>query len=554
MKPLRRFYPGEWTRRNVQFAAIITMVTAVILLRAGMAWAAGTVTSCTETNLRAALAGGGIVTFACDGMINLTSTISNSIDTVLDATGHQITLSGNNAVGVFYVAPNVNFSLTNLSIVNGSNSSGAGIFNNGGQVSVIGCRFIANCAQGINAVSTNTPPAVCGGAVYNSGSFNGSNCAFISNSVVGASGGQGGLLYGYYGGPGGAGGNGSGGAIGNFGSLILTACLLANNSAMGGVGGAGGNGSFGGITGGTGGQAGIGGDGDGGALFNHGFAFLGNDTLALNLGAGGPGGQGGNGGLAGSPDYRAGNGGNGGNGGRSYAAIYDADGQCYLTNCSVALNSAAPGTGGSGGGAGAGPGGGYPGVDGSPGASGAAGSGLMASGTFCLNTLLSGNTPVNAAGTVSDAGCNLSSDASIALTGTGSRTNINLLLGPLANNGGPTLTMALLPGSPAIDAGSAIGTPLTDQRGVARPQGPGVDIGAFEYQYVPVFTEMGLPNVTNCLLQGAGCWSNQSFTLQISSNLLTWSDATNGTAGTNGLFQIVVPVSRQYPARFYRLK
>lgn len=52
------------------------------------------------------------------------------------------------------------------------------------------------------------------------------------------------------------------------------------------------------------------------------------------------------------------------------------------------------------------------------------------------------------------------------------------LLGPLADNGGPTWTHALLPGSPAIDAAGA--GPVTDQRGIARPQGVAPDIGAYE--------------------------------------------------------------------------
>jgi hypothetical protein len=42
-------------------------------------------------------------------------------------------------------------------------------------------------------------------------------------------------------------------------------------------------------------------------------------------------------------------------------------------------------------------------------------------------------------------------------------------LGPLADNGGPTPTHALLPGSPAIDAGDDVDCPPADQRGVARP-------------------------------------------------------------------------------------
>jgi hypothetical protein len=59
-------------------------------------------------------------------------------------------------------------------------------------------------------------------------------------------------------------------------------------------------------------------------------------------------------------------------------------------------------------------------------------------------------------------------------------TNTDPLLGTLADNGGPTSTMALLPGSPAIDAGAAVAGVTTDQRGISRPQGAAPDIGAFE--------------------------------------------------------------------------
>ncbi len=55
------------------------------------------------------------------------------------------------------------------------------------------------------------------------------------------------------------------------------------------------------------------------------------------------------------------------------------------------------------------------------------------------------------------------------------------LLGPLADNGGLTRTHALLPGSSAIDRGTNTGAPATDQRGVSRPRGLGVDIGAYEF-------------------------------------------------------------------------
>jgi hypothetical protein len=50
----------------------------------------------------------------------------------------------------------------------------------------------------------------------------------------------------------------------------------------------------------------------------------------------------------------------------------------------------------------------------------------------------------------------------------------------LQNNGGTTLTHALLAGSPAIDARPGNAAPNFDQRGVTRPQGTAEDIGAFE--------------------------------------------------------------------------
>src|SRR4051812_10653953 len=61
-------------------------------------------------------------------------------------------------------------------------------------------------------------------------------------------------------------------------------------------------------------------------------------------------------------------------------------------------------------------------------------------------------------------------------------TAIDPKLGALALNGGPTRTHALLAGSPAIDAASATNCPAADQRGVARPQGGGCDMGSYEKQ------------------------------------------------------------------------
>ena len=66
--------------------------------------------------------------------------------------------------------------------------------------------------------------------------------------------------------------------------------------------------------------------------------------------------------------------------------------------------------------------------------------------------------------------------------GSNNLRDLDTLLGALADNGGPTPTHKLLPGSPAINEGAA-GTVTYDQRGVPRDQGNAPDIGAFEMPY-----------------------------------------------------------------------
>jgi hypothetical protein len=76
---------------------------------------------------------------------------------------------------------------------------------------------------------------------------------------------------------------------------------------------------------------------------------------------------------------------------------------------------------------------------------------------------------------------------------------IDPLLGPLQNNGGRTATHALLPGSPALDTGGPA-CAATDQRGVARPQGPACDIGAFEFEPADADGDGISDSLDNCLL------------------------------------------------------
>ncbi|MCI5160900.1 MAG: hypothetical protein D3917_02535 [Candidatus Electrothrix sp. AX5] len=75
-----------------------------------------------------------------------------------------------------------------------------------------------------------------------------------------------------------------------------------------------------------------------------------------------------------------------------------------------------------------------------------------------------------------------SSDVSVTGDSTLPTALTNILETTLANNGGPTKTHALVPGSPAIDLDMACSTGLsTDQRGARRPVGRGCDAGAFEF-------------------------------------------------------------------------
>ena len=74
---------------------------------------------------------------------------------------------------------------------------------------------------------------------------------------------------------------------------------------------------------------------------------------------------------------------------------------------------------------------------------------------------------------------NLFSDGS-CFVGSTDLVTANVGIGPLADNGGPTFTHALLPGSPAIDAADNAACSATDQRGITRPQGAQCDIGSYE--------------------------------------------------------------------------
>jgi hypothetical protein len=114
--------------------------------------------------------------------------------------------------------------------------------------------------------------------------------------------------------------------------------------------------------------------------------------------------------------------------------------------------------------------------------SGASGGGIGNGSALELTaTIVAENDGGNCDGQVGDGGFNLENGSSCGFAKHAVKGNP--LLAPLADDGGLTPTMALKPGSPAINrvgANNAACRGLQDQRKVSRPQGPRCDIGAFE--------------------------------------------------------------------------
>jgi hypothetical protein len=149
------------------------------------------------------------------------------------------------------------------------------------------------------------------------------------------------------------------------------------------------------------------------------------------------------------------------------------------------------------------------------------------------NSIIAGNTYVAsgvttkrncgpiAGGGITSLGHNLDSGTDCHLAGPGDLSRTDPRLGPLRDNGGPKLTLALPPGSPALDRVPAgAGCAATDQRGVARPQGPACDIGAFELPVVPAnvrppaISGSAVAGRTLTAAHGAWAWGATALALQ----------------------------------------
>ena len=237
----------------------------------------------------------------------------------------------------------------------------------------------------------------------------------------------------------------SGGGIFNRGTLTLTNSTVSGNTADGAGGGISNSGEAtltnSTVSGNTAAQ--------GGGIENRGTLTLTNSTVTGNMSlAGGGGILNLSGTLTLTNSTVSGNTADGAGGGISNS------GEATLTNSTVSGNAAAFDSGGI----------------------------LHLDGPLTLkNSIIAGNSAPDCDGlAVTSLGNNIDGDSTCNLAGPDDQPGVDPLLGPLADNGGPTQTQALLAGSPAINAGDDTAALAIDQRGFPRV---GVsDIGAFEFQ------------------------------------------------------------------------
>ena len=612
-----------------------------------------------EASLRAAIALGGWVGLGFNGTITITNTIAISNNVILDGSRVAATISGGNAVRLFYVAPGASLSVTNLTLANGScivtngTADAGAIYNDGGIVALTGCTLTNNSAQSL--VKGYWPTLARGGAIFNNGGVVLLNQSGISNNAaigerIGTD--LGGALYNNNGTVTimgcnvssnvclGLSGDGMGLAMGGAafqasGSLTVSNSVFALNQAIGGSfiafpGGTPSSPAYGGALAAAGGSVTIdhsqfcaniarGGDASrsgnagpaaGGAVYStsaltvRDSSFFGNQSLAGNntpvnsttsAGIAAFGGAIYNSGMAvlnrcsvysnyvqgGTAFYvySPPNGGDAFGGG-----IFNAS-QLAATNCTIAFNSASGGNGGvinyrdhgQGGNA---VGGGVfnntnatfiamnltiagngcwspPGFLNYPSDNIAAGAEIAnTNGMLRLhNSIIAyGGYSSNAYGSITDDGYNICSDGSANFSSGSSFNSTNPQLAPLANYGGPTLCMALLPASPAIDSGDPLNFPPTDQRGYVRPFGSGPDMGAYEFgASQPGALQLNIAPTTGAVVLSFLTSVPGSYHLQASTNLTTWTDLT-----TYGPFasatNISQTISRQaFNALYFRL-
>lgn len=407
--------------------------------------------------------GGGLASLTASGNVNISNSKLTGNTAAGGNGGNFNNGAGSNARGgsIYFEGGTLNISGSRIdnSAANGGNggnqdqngqtnggfggfAQGGGVYVGGGVATIDKTTFESTVAKGGNSGTggNGSEPAgpADGGGMYSLGNVTVRNSTF---HLAGATGGNSGNTFGStcLGGHTSldAGGARGGAIFADGGSLIVDTATFANNFTLGG------NGGNGGQIGGGCGAHGKGGLAFGGAITNNAATVnIKHTTLSLNNAQAGNTGV--NQGGANKPPQLVAEGSGGG--------IRVGPGSVTLENTIVAGNTAANGTGD---------------------ASGAPTAGPNVDGTITSN----GH---NLLGVATDAG---------GFSGSGDKTGANPMLAALADNGGPTHTMALSAGSAAIDAGVAAGATL-DQRGLTRTvNDPGVpnaatsdgtDIGAFE--------------------------------------------------------------------------
>ena len=470
-------------------------ILIVTTFSASPAHADAVVTSCTRGAFNTALATGGKITFDCGAgphtiLLGLPSPISSGKITI-DG-GGTITLKASNT-NHFKVSDGATLELVNITLTNGKAMSG-GAIENSGTTSVTGVTFANNTAteeggaifnKGALTVSkstfTNNTATQGGGAILNRGMLTVRQSAFTQNIAAG----------------GGAIANddegratveasefneNQGGAIGNgflARGITITGSMFSDNFSPGNGGALANVSIFAPVTVTLSTFSGNVAADSGGAIFNTRSLTVEKSTLIGNQ----AGSKGGGIYFFGDPGMTLDligttlNGNAAFEGGGIYADGHELATTRY-TNCTLCGNASEAG------GSGIFHKTGIVFMSFSTIASNRGGAGLHVEGgdLGISNTLLSNNS-TNCAIIVTSAlraGFNLSSDTSCPFRDLGNINNQDAKLGPLANNGGPTLTHLPQPGSPAINAARAAID--TDQRGVKRPRGPNPDIGSVEAQ------------------------------------------------------------------------
>jgi len=184
------------------------------------------------------------------------------------------------------------------------------------------------------------------------------------------------------------------------------------------------------------------------------------------------------------------------------------------------------------------------------------------------NTIIAGNTAAAGGpdinGTYISGGYNLignNSGVNSGFTDSTDQLNVNPLLGPLGTYGGPTLTMGLRSGSPAIDKGKSFGW-LRDQRGAARPLddpdianasgGDGADIGAYEAD--PRFRIASISRVGNDVGVSLITMLGKNYSAAYAPDLdaMFWPVFTNYVPGNGHWVWVTNFGGANLPRRFYR--